>query len=79
MPLALLDAKEKQAMNEQEQQNGWSRREWLLAGAAGAGALWLGGAKAAIAKGVAHDDVPADLTPAQAPAGLSRLSRSASN
>jgi len=53
-------------MNEEEQQNGWSRREWLLASAASAGALWLGGAKAAIAKGVARDDVPADLTPAQA-------------
>jgi carbonic anhydrase len=64
--LGTLNAKEEQAMNEEEQQNGWSRREWLLASAASAGALWLGGAKAAIAKGVARDDVPADLTPAQA-------------
>jgi len=53
-------------MNEDEQRNGWSRREWLLASAAGAGALWLGGAQSAMARDVAREDVPADLTPAQA-------------
>jgi len=53
-------------MSTMEKPRGLSRREWLWASAAGAGALWLGGARAATAKGVAPDDVPSDLTPAQA-------------
>ncbi len=44
----------------------WSRREWLLASATGAAALWLGGSTAATAKGVAPDDDSTNLTPAQA-------------
>ena len=53
-------------MSEEDRRSGWSRREGLIASAAGAGALWLGGAKTAIAKGVAPDEASAKLTPAEA-------------
>jgi len=46
--------------------SGWTRRDWLVASAAGAGALVLGAAPRAIAKSGEADEVPADLTPAQA-------------
>jgi carbonic anhydrase len=45
---------------------GWSRREWLVASGALAGALWLGRAAPAIAREGAPDPSPAGLTPAQA-------------
>lgn len=46
---------------------GWTRREWLVASAAGASAIALGSAPRAFAKGVGGaDEVPADLTPAGA-------------
>lgn len=53
-------------MNETNRPSGWSRREWLLATAAGAGAWVLGGARTALAKGVAPDEVSAKLTPSEA-------------
>jgi len=45
---------------------GWSRREWLVASAVAVGALSLGRALPARAKGVGDDVAPPDLTPAQA-------------
>lgn len=53
-------------MESDETTRGISRREWLATSAAAAGALWLGRAAPAGAKGVADDVAPADLTPAQA-------------
>lgn len=46
--------------------DGWTRRDWLIASAAGASALVLGSAPRAIAKEAGADDVPTNLTPAQA-------------
>ena len=53
-------------MQDEDTTRGFSRREWLATSAAAAGALWLGRAAPAIAKGVADDVATADLTPAQA-------------
>ena len=54
------------AMSEASGRSDWSRREWLVASAAGAAALWLGGSTTATAKGDAAGESSADLTPAQA-------------
>ncbi len=53
-------------MGTEDRTRGWSRREMLATSAATAGALWLGRAAPATAKGGAAGAVPADLTPAQA-------------
>jgi carbonic anhydrase len=53
-------------MQHEDSTRGWSRREWLATSAAAAGALWLGRAAPAIAKGLADDVATADLTPTQA-------------